>query len=122
MAASHTVLFVEDEPAMRELVRHILSAKGFTVLLAKDGYEATIILAERAVDLLLTDIVMPGISGFELAMQAKLMRPDLKVLYTTGYSEQAKGGGIRYGKLLPKPLRPAELVWEISQALGRSPP
>lgn len=122
MAASHTVLFVEDEPAMRELVRHILSAKGFTVLLAKDGYEATGILAERAVDLMLTDIVMPGISGFELAMQAKLMHPGLKVLYTTGYSEQAKGGGIRYGKLLSKPLRPAELVWEINQALAGSLP
>jgi CheY-like chemotaxis protein len=122
MAPPYTVLFVEDEPAMRELVLHILSAKGFNVLLAANGYEATGILAERAVDLMLTDIVMPGISGFDLAMQAKLMRPGLKILYTTGYSDQAKGGNVRYGKLLPKPLRPAELVWEINQALARSPP
>ena len=71
------ILFVEDESDLRDLVSEVLSAKGFEVLLASDGYEAVRLLTEHHVDLLLTDIVMPGISGFELARQAKLMRPTL---------------------------------------------
>ena len=112
-----TILFVEDESDLRDLVSEVLSDKGFDVLVASDGYEAIRILIEHHVDLLVTDIVMPGISGFELAHQAKLMRPRLRVLYTTGYAEQSRHG-IRYGKLLQKPVRPAELVSEVREALA----
>jgi two-component system cell cycle sensor histidine kinase/response regulator CckA len=118
MGHSFTVLFVEDLAAMRELVAHMLGRQGYTILTAADGYEALRILVERPVDLLLTDIRMPGISGVQLAAQAKLIRPHLRVLYTTGYAEEARDPSVlRYGKLLPKPLRPAELAWEIEQAL-----
>jgi two-component system, cell cycle sensor histidine kinase and response regulator CckA len=119
MTYRSTILFVEDESDLRDLVSEVLSAKGFEVLLASDGYEAVRLLTEHHVDLLLTDVVMPGISGFELARQAKLMRPGLRVLYTTGYAEQAQGRhGVRHGKLLTKPIRAAELVSEVSQALS----
>lgn len=118
MPRPYTVLFVEDETAIRELVMEILSKKGFLAVSAADGYEALRILAERHVDVLLTDIVMPGISGFQLASQAKLMRPRLKVLYVTGYGDQAAGAkDLRQGKLLPKPLRPTALVWELNALL-----
>jgi DNA-binding NtrC family response regulator len=59
---------------------------------------------------------MPGISGFDLGQQAKMIRPDLRVLYMTGYAEQARG--IRYGKVLQKPIRADELLAEVTQALG----
>ena len=118
MARPYTILFVEDELAMRELITHLLSDRGFVVLTAADGYEALRILADRHVDVLFTDVVMPGISGFQLASQAKLMRPHLKVLYVSGYPQTAAGGtDPRHGKLLPKPVRPAMLVWEINTLL-----
>ena len=103
---------------MRELVREVLSQRGFVVLTAAGGEEALRLLTEHHVDVLLTDIIMPGMDGFHLASQAKLVRPHLKVLYTSGYAQKAAGRDeLRYGKLLPKPLRPAALVWEINALL-----
>jgi two-component system, cell cycle response regulator CpdR len=100
-------------------VSEVLTEKGFDVLVASDGYEAVRLLTEHHVDLLVTDIVMPGISGFELARQAKVMRPHLRVLYTTGYAEQAQRRHDNpCGKLMPKPFRPAELVSEVKEALS----
>lgn len=119
MARKYTILFVEDDPALLDLVLEILSTEGFNAIGAADGYEAIRILAERHVDLLLTDVVMPGLSGFDLARQAKLIRPTLQILYTTGHGDQVRGrGGVRHGKVLSKPLRPADLVSEINQALA----
>jgi CheY-like chemotaxis protein len=115
MGRPFTILLVEDDSAVREVVVEILSAKLFHVLVAADGYEAIRLLVEQHVDVMLTDIMMPGLSGYELAAQAKLIRPSLEVLYTTGYDGQAAGREMagRYGKLLPKPVRADELVDEI---------
>lgn len=118
MAPQYTILFVEDDALIRDAMLELLRRHGFIALAAQDGYEAIRLLTEHAVDLLLTDIVMPGISGFELARQAKLMRPGLRVLYLTGHAEQAEGRGLRYGKLLQKPMRAAEILAEVCQALA----
>ncbi len=119
MARPFNVLFVEDDPAVRSLMREVLHAHGFVAFTAADPYEALCVLMEHHVDLLLTDIVMPGMSGFELAQQAKLIRPDLRVLYMTGYAQQAAGrDGPRHGKLLEKPVRPAALIEEIHAAMA----
>ena len=118
MAPRYTILFVEDEAALRELVVQILTPLGFEVLVAADGYEAIRFLVERPVDLLFTDIVMPGLNGFDLAAQAKLLRPDLKVLYATGYAVQERRQAIRHGKLLRKPLRADQLAAEVNLALA----
>ena len=118
MARPYTVLFVDDDDAVRDVVSQGLSHAGFFVVTARDGYAALCVLMEHHVDLLLTDVVMPGISGFEFAQQAKLIRPRLKILYTTGYADKAAGrGDVRYGKVLPKPVRANALVSEISEAL-----
>lgn len=115
MGRPFTILLVEDDSAVREVVVEILSAKRFHVLVAADGYEAIRVLVEQHVDVMLTDIMMPGLSGYELAAQAKLIRPSLEVLYTSGYDGQAAGRDMagRYGKLLPKPVRADELIDEI---------
>lgn len=122
MSRPFTILFVEDDSAVRDVVVEILLAKDFHVLVAADGYEAIRFLVAQHVDLMLTDIMMPGLSGYELAAQARLIRPALRILYTTGYDGQATGremaGG--YGKLLPKPVRAEELVSEIMQQLVRT--
>ena len=118
MDRQFTVLFVEDDRQVRDAVVALLREHGFRVLVAEDGYEAIRLLDEYQVDLLFTDVVMPGISGFELGLQAKLIRPNLRVLYMTGYAERAAGKGIRYGKVLQKPVRADELLAEITQALA----
>ena len=118
MASRFTILVVEDETTVRDFVLRLLTDKGFTVLAAQDAYEAIRIVAERHVDLLFTDIVMPGADGFDLAAQAKLIRPRLKVLYSTGFADRAQGRlGPRYGKLLQKPIRAEALLVEIEEAL-----
>lgn len=119
MVRRFTVLFVEDDTAVRELVVGLLREHGFNVLMASDGYEAIRLLVEHAVDLIFTDVVMPGLNGFELAQQAKLMRPEIHVLYMTGYADQFAGRGLRYGKLLEKPVRPDALLSEVCQALAQ---
>ena len=118
MDRQFTVLFVEDDPLVRDAVVALLREHGFRVLGAEDGYEAIRLLVAHQMDLMVADLVMPGISGFELGMQAKLIRPNLRVLYMTGYAEQAAGKGIRYGKVLQKPVRADELLAEVTQALA----
>jgi CheY-like chemotaxis protein len=119
MARQFVILVVEDEAQIRDFVVELLTGAGFEVLVAGDAYEAIRVVADRHVDLLFTDIVMPGANGFDLAAQAKLMRPQLHVLYSTGFAEKAKGRfGPRYGKLLEKPIRAEALKREIRRALA----
>jgi CheY-like chemotaxis protein len=114
-----TVLFVEDDREVRETVVAILCVHGFDVLVAEDGYEAIRLLVEFPVDLMFTDVVMPGLSGFELGEQAKLIRPDLRILYITGYADRPQDRRkLRYGKVLQKPIRATELTQEIRMALA----
>ncbi len=72
-----TILFVDDDPELRAIAATALAAPGCAILTASDGYEAIRILADHWVSLLITDIKMPGINGFELARQARVMRPNI---------------------------------------------
>lgn len=98
MRGSETVLLVEDEDAVRSLVREILELDGYAVIEARDGAEALVLTRKHSgpIDLLLTDVVMPGMSGRELAEQLTRARPTLKVLYTSGYTDDAV---LRHGVL-----------------------
>jgi len=121
MARRFTLLVVEDETTVRDFVLRLLTDKGFIALSAQDAYEAIRVIAERHVDLLFTDIVMPGADGFDLAAQAKLIRPMLKILYSTGFAETARGRfAPRFGKLLEKPIRAEALMAEIEAALAET--
>jgi CheY-like chemotaxis protein len=119
MARLFTVLVVEDDTPVRDLVMGMLSEKGLGVLTARDGYEALRILSERHVDVLFADIVMAGIDGVQLARQAKLIRPDIKVLFATGYPQKAaEREAMRHGRVLFKPLREPEVVREVQALLA----
>jgi CheY-like chemotaxis protein len=114
-----TVLFVEDESDLRDLVMGMLLAKGFRVFVAADGIDALHILHRHHVDLLFTDIVMPGINGVLLAKHAKDLQPELKVLFTTGYVQRAlERNAVLYGPVLFKPLRHTEIIQEVEALLG----
>lgn len=114
------VLVVEDDPDVLLIATTILDAEGYKILEASSGSEALDVLrAHPEVDLLFTDVVMPGdIDGFELAHQAKQLRPALRVVYTSGYVKNLPWGekGIGYGPLLPKPWRQEQLLQSIRGA------
>jgi DNA-binding NtrC family response regulator len=91
-----TVLFVEDEDSVRELVSRALQRLGYEVLSAPNGGEAFLIAERREgrIDLLLTDVVMPGINGRELAERLAKLHPEMKVLFTSGYTDDVM---VRHG-------------------------
>jgi two-component system cell cycle sensor histidine kinase/response regulator CckA len=88
---SETVLLVEDEGTLRELIRECLESTGYTVLEAAHGAEALKVCERHPapIHLLMTDVVMPGISGRELAGQVKLVRPAIRIVYMSGYTDDA---------------------------------
>jgi CheY-like chemotaxis protein len=116
------VLVVDDEPDIRLVVSNALAYQGFRVVEAGSASEALYRLrSPEKIDLLFTDIVMPGgIDGFALAQQARELRPDLRVLYTTGYLKVLPGENeaSRFGPLLRKPFRHDCLIAEVRRAFG----
>jgi DNA-binding NtrC family response regulator len=115
-SAEFTILIVDDDPLVRGSVISIIEAQGFRVLAAGSAVEAMRILAEDHVDLLFTDIVMPGQDGIELAREAKKLRPRLRVLFATGYFSRADDA-IGLGELLFKPMRAHQIEAAVAQAL-----
>ncbi|MDO8298420.1 PAS domain-containing sensor histidine kinase [Lacisediminimonas sp.] len=118
---SETILLVEDDEFVRRYAQIQLSTLGYTVLTAENGHRALDLMrGPHAIDLLFTDVVMPGMSGRELADEARKLRPGIKVLYTSGYTENAI---VHHGRLDPgvlllgKPYRRAELAGKIREAL-----
>ena len=117
-----TVLVVEDEPPLRELAARVLAAAGYTVLQAANGADALALLAGHAepVHLVFTDVVMPGMNGRELAARLVQLRPAIRVLYTSGYTEDAilrHGVLDDPGRFLSKPYTPSVLRRRIREAL-----
>jgi PAS domain S-box-containing protein len=119
---SETILLVEDEKGVRELAREYLEMSGYTVIEAEDGHTALELAAMHAgtIHLLMTDVVMPGISGRELAERVKLIRPKINVLYMSGYTDQAV---VHHGildmdaVLLQKPFTMATLSTKLREIL-----
>ena len=116
-----TILLVEDEQAIRDLFKSTLTAKGYRTLTAADGQEALDLVArwDKPIDLLVTDVVMPRISGPELVRRLSTVLTDLRVLYMSGYTEEdlrdlpdEKRAG-----LLKKPFPPSQLEAEIRRIL-----
>jgi two-component system cell cycle response regulator CpdR len=119
MSRLDTILLADDDPDLREMIVATLLEAGYAVLAAADGYDAMRVLSENWVNLLITDVTMPGIDGFELARQAKVMRPSIHVIYLSGYAADAgKSGGPTYGPVLQKPMRMDRLLGEVSRQLA----
>ena len=125
---TETVLLVEDDASTAKVIRRVLQARGYEVLEARGGEEALELLDARgAVDLLITDLVLPGMSGSDLAGLVAVKRPQLKVLFISGYTDRAVmeriglGPGAAY---LQKPFTPVALASAVRAILdgGHAPP
>jgi hypothetical protein len=119
---TETIMVVEDEEPVRSLARRLLTAKGYTVLTAASGPDALAQLAGRSgtVHLLLTDVVMPGMGGRQLAERLRLDRPDIKVLFVSGYSDNdvLERGVVEPGApFLPKPFTAEALLLQVRDVL-----
>lgn len=122
LAGTETILLVEDDPRVRTLLRDLLSLRGYTIIDAEDAQEALLKLSQtrRGVDLLLTDVVMPGMNGRELAEQALQMRPTLKVIFTSGYTEDEclrRQVLLNNAHFLQKPFVPQKLLEKLRDVL-----
>ena len=116
------ILVVDDDTDVRELVATVLADAGHAVLTAQDGSEAIELIEQTpTIDLVFTDLVMPRMDGIELGAIARARRPNIKILYATGYMDFAKSkatGTDVYGPILGKPYRPAQLMAEITRLLA----
>ena len=117
---TETILLVEDEDGVRRLLKHVLAKEGYNVLEAASGPEALGMYQQlrRPVDLLLTDIVMPRMSGRELADRMVTLQPGLKVIFMSGYTDEAMAGAGSVAALfMSKPLRPDTLAARVRDVL-----
>lgn len=121
---TETILLVEDEDAVRALSRHILQSCGYTVIEARDGVEAIRVAQghDGSIHLVVSDVVMPLLGGRQLAEQLEATRPGLKILFLSGYTDDAV---IRHGILqaetafLQKPFSPAALAQKVRSVLDQ---
>ena len=118
---SETILLVEDEDVVRDLTRRVLERQGYTVLACSHGEEAVALAAgeDNRIDLLLTDVVMPGLRGYEVAQRVALSRPEIKIIYMSGYAEEALVGrpALSGHTLIEKPFAVDALTRHVREAL-----
>jgi CheY-like chemotaxis protein len=124
MTDRRTILVVEDDPDVRGLAIEALRDAGYDVLEAENGGDA-IVQFERhpEIDVIFTDIVMPGLDGFIVADMAKIRRPEVKILYATGFIHREREHlGVVHGGILRKPYRQSELIAAVAHALAACAP
>jgi CheY-like chemotaxis protein len=120
-----TILLVEDDPALREMAATLLRRLGYAVFAAANGVEALSLKHERTsghIDLLFTDVVMPHMSGRELADRVRALYPHTKILFTSAYTESAivHQGVLNQGvTLLQKPFTPSALAHKVREVLDQ---
>ncbi len=124
LRGTETVLLVEDDEAVRNLIQRVLDQYGYRVLPAARGEEALSISRSRKeeIHLLLTDVVLPGMSGGELAQRVTALMPNLKVLYMSGYTNEVLShhGVLKSGlEFIEKPFTPEALARKVREVLDK---
>jgi len=118
---SGTVLLVEDEPMVRSVAERALTRHGYTVICADNGEDALEVVSRgEPIDLLISDVVMPGMDGPTMVREARKSRPDLKILFMSGYAEEQLRNSIDlvHVNFLPKPFSVTELAEAARRAVG----
>lgn len=122
LSGKETVLVVEDEDAIREVMRRMLTRHGYEVILAESGAEAIAIAEDRSrkIDLVITDVVMPGMLGREITERISALRPETRLIYMSGYAQAVldSRGRLEPGRsLVEKPFSEMELLAAVREAL-----
>lgn len=125
-AAMRTILLVEDEDSVRQITRHVLEQAGYLVLEAFGPEEALAVSRrfESTINLLLTDVVMPSMSGAQLATQLKELRPGMIVMFMSGYAKNAGVSQAHFNAndwYIQKPFSTAALLSRVADALSLPP-
>jgi CheY-like chemotaxis protein len=122
LEGAETILFVEDEGFVREVTSQVLRSAGYRVLTAKNAAEAIHVFDQCSseVELLLTDVVLPGETGRVLAAKLRQRNPELNILLVTGYAEQMRLQGCDREECLAKPFSSEVLLRRVRQQLDRS--
>jgi len=123
---SETVLLIEDDPLLRDLLHEALEGAGYTVLVADQGAKALETAHEYAgaIDLVVTDVIMPGLTGKQAAERIVAERPEVKILFISGYTNEAiaRHGVLEPGaRFLSKPFTPDELLRRVRDVLDGRP-
>ena len=120
LAGGETILLVEDEKFVREVTEQVLKSAGYKVLTAKNAAEAQVQYSRQCgeLDLLLTDLLLPGETGRALARKLRLRQPELKVLFVTGYAEQLRPIEPEGTECLAKPFSSEVLLRKINDLLN----
>jgi DNA-binding response OmpR family regulator len=116
-------LIVEDNENLRNILHRTLEGHGFSVLAAADGAEALRLCQQYdgTIDVVVSDIVMPGPNGFELAVRVRAARPETKFLFITGFFDQFPELCDKYrGSILEKPFLPSELLRKVEDILNQA--
>jgi CheY-like chemotaxis protein len=124
VAEAETILFVEDEAFVREVTAEVLRSAGYRVLTAQNAVEAARAYAVhcRTVDLLLTDVILPGETGRALAEGLRRQNPELKILFVSGYAEQMQTHEAGVEECLAKPFSGGVLLRKVRHVLHRGEP
>jgi len=122
LSGDESVLVVEDEPAIREVMRRMLTRHGYQVIVAESGEEAISLAADRSrtIDLVITDVVMPGMMGREITERIAALRPETKLIYMSGYAQAVldSRGRLEAGRVLvEKPFTETSLLTTIRESL-----
>lgn len=122
LTGSGNILVVDDEPALVELAKEILSSHGYNVITATSGEEALKILQQNNIDVLMTDIIMPGMDGYQLTEKVQQLYPEIKIQLASGFSDKRNSHLISdelYKKRLQKPFSTKNLLVRIKELLSK---
>ena len=112
-----TILIVDDEEALSHMLNDILSDEGYQVLEANSAERALGILKSTHVDLMISDIIMPGMGGFELVEKVNELYPEVKIQLVTGYSDQVQEDVVLHKKILYKPYQNFDMLERVKSML-----
>ncbi len=118
--SNETILIVDDETALRELSAEILAQNGYRVIGADNAIQALTVLETQAIDLMLTDVIMPGMNGYQLASRVRKLYPDVKIIITSGYNNEvgARDENRTNCQYLDKPYQAGKLLALVRETLG----
>ena len=116
--STKTILIVDDETALCHMLSDMLSEEGYRLLEASSGTLALDILKSTDVDLIISDIEMPGMTGFDLLKQVNELYPQIKMQLVSGYSDQVENGNVLHKKILYKPYSQFDMIERVKDMLG----